>query len=170
MIRTANAEDWSAIWPIFQHIVAAGDTYAIDAGISSPEAQEQWLSPPPNHVIVYDAADRQDLPPASRILGTAKMGPNRPANGAHIGTASFMVSPAARGLGVGRTLAEWVIGWHRDQGFLGIQFNAVVESNTAAVRLWQDLGFQIIGTVPRAFRSRSHGYVGLHVMFLSLED
>jgi ribosomal protein S18 acetylase RimI-like enzyme len=43
-----------------------------------------------------------------------------------------------------------------------------VETNTAAVRLWQALGFEIIGTLPGAFESRAHGFVGLHVMFLAL--
>ena len=102
------------------------------------------------------------------ILGTAKMGPNRPGHGDHIGTASFMVAPESRGRGVGRALGEYVVQWHRDRGYLGIQFNAVVETNTAAVRLWQDLGFEIIGTVPEAFRSPAHGLVGLHVMYLGL--
>ena len=41
----------------------------------------------------------------------------------------------------------------------------MVETNAPAVHLWQSLGFRIIGTVPGAFRSRKHGYVGLHVMF-----
>ena len=90
--------------------------------------------------------------------------------GAHIGTASFMVSSAARGKGVGRALARYVIDWHRRQGYAGIQFNAVVETNMAAVRLWQDLGFRILGTVPGAFRSATHGPVGLHVMFLDLSS
>ena len=45
-----------------------------------------------------------------------------------------------------------------------MQFNAVVETNVAAVRLWQDLGFAVVGTVPEAFESRRHGRVGLHVM------
>ena len=70
------------------------------------------------------------------------MGPNRPGRGGHVGTASFMVSGAARGRGVGRRLAEYVVQWHRDQGFRAIQFNAVVETNTAAVRLWEALGFR----------------------------
>jgi GNAT superfamily N-acetyltransferase len=104
------------------------------------------------------------------FLGAAKMGPNRPGRGAHIGTASFMVSSAARGKGVGRALARDVIDWHRRQGYAGIQFNAVVETNMAAVRLWQDLGFRILGTVPGAFRSATHGPVGLHVMFLDLSS
>ena len=58
--------------------------------------------------------------------------------------------------------------WHRAQGFHGIQFNAVVETNTTAVRLWQELGFTIVGTVPDAFRHPKHGLVGLHVMYLPL--
>jgi ribosomal protein S18 acetylase RimI-like enzyme len=49
-----------------------------------------------------------------------------------------------------------------------MQFNAVVESNTSAVRLWQSLGFEIVGTVPEAYDHREHGLVGLHVMFLPL--
>jgi ribosomal protein S18 acetylase RimI-like enzyme len=79
-----------------------------------------------------------------------------------------MVSDAARGVGVGRALGEHVVGWLREQGFDGIQFNAVVETNTAAVRLWQSLGFEVLATVPGAFESRRHGKVGLHVMFLPL--
>ena len=75
------------------------------------------------------------------LLGSAKMGPNRPAQGAHVGTASFMVGSAGPRPGVGRALAEYVVDWHRREGFRSIQFNAVVETNTGAVRLWQALGF-----------------------------
>ena len=80
-----------------------------------------------------------------------------------------MVAAEARGRGVGRALGEYVVRWHRDHGYRGIQFNAVVETNLSAVRLWQALGFEIVGTVPGAFRSKEHGYVGLHVMYLALE-
>ena len=41
---------------------------------------------------------------------------------------------------------------------------AVVETNDRAVRLWESLGFDVIGTVPEAFAHPTHGYVGLHVM------
>src|SRR6476646_8909963 len=96
------------------------------------------------------------------------MGPNRPGRGAHVATASFMVDPAAQGRGVGRALGEHVVAWARDAGYRAIQFNAVVETNTGAVRLWQSLGFRILTTVPGAFDHREHGYVGLHVMYLEL--
>jgi len=99
-----------------------------------------------------------------QILGMAKMGPNRPGPGSHVATASFMVAGAARGLGVGRALGEHVLDLARQQGYAAMQFNAVVETNTQAVHLWQVLGFQIIGTVPEAFVHPRHGRVGLHVM------
>jgi GNAT superfamily N-acetyltransferase len=158
-IRPATDDDWWQIWPFFAATVAAGETYAYPEDLTSEQARGLWMEQPPGLTVVYDDGT---------ILGSAKMGANRLARGDHIGTASFMVAPESRGRGVGRALAEFVVQWHRDQGFRGIQFNAVVETNTAAVRLWQALGFEIVGTVPGAFRSREHGYVGLHVMFLAL--
>lgn len=156
-IREATAEDWEQIWPFWRDIVEAGETYAYPSNPTSDQARSWWMV---DHVVVYDDD--------GEILGSAKMGPNRPGRGSHVGTASFMVSPAAQGRGVGRALADHCLAWHRQQGFRAIQFNAVVETNTAAVALWRDLGFTIVGTVPGAFRSASHGYVGLHVMHLDL--
>jgi GNAT superfamily N-acetyltransferase len=85
-----------------------------------------------------------------------------------VATASFMVADAARGRGVGRALGEDAIAWAAAAGFRSMQFNAVVESNAAAVALWRSLGFTIVGTVPEAFRSPAHGFVGLHVMLRRL--
>jgi GNAT superfamily N-acetyltransferase len=159
-IRAATDDDWWQIWPFFAATVAAGETYAYPEDLTSELARELWMEQPPGLTVVLE----ED----GQMLGSAKMGPNRPARGDHIGTASFMVAPESRGRGVGRALGEYVVQWHRDEGFRGIQFNAVVETNIAATQLWQSLGFEIVGTVPGAFRSREHGYVGLHVMFLAL--
>lgn len=159
-IRPAVDRDWPAIWVFFAATVAAGETYAYPPELTSEQGAALWLERPPGQTVVLEID--------GQIAGSAKMGPNRPGAGAHIGTASFMVAEKARGRGVGRLLAEQTVAWHREQGFRGIQFNAVVETNTAAVRLWQSLGFQIIGTVPDAFNSPTRGYVGLHVMFLDL--
>ena len=157
VIREATDADWEQLFPIFSAVVADGETYAFPEDLTSSEARGWWMV---DHVVV--------LEDDGVILATAKMGPNRPGRGDHIGTASFMVADAARGRGVGRALGEYCVQWHLDAGFSGIQFNAVVETNEPAVHLWQALGFEIIGTVPGAFRSRTHGPVGLHVMFLPL--
>ena len=83
-------------------------------------------------------------------------------------TGSFMVDPNHQGQGVGRVLGQYLVDWARSAGYRGIQFNAVVETNSAAVHLWQSLGFEILTTVPEAFNHREYGYVGLHVMFRRL--
>lgn len=159
-IRAATDDDWPRIWPFFEATVRAGETYAYPLDLTLETGRDLWMADPPGATVV--------LEDGGELLGSARMGPNRPGHGDHIGTASFMVAPEARGRGVGRALGEYVVQWHRDQGYRGIQFNAVVETNTAAVRLWRSLGFEIVGTVPGAFRSPTHGYVGLHVMYLSL--
>ena len=159
-VRAATDHDWPRIWPFFEATVRAGETYAYPLDLTLKTGRDLWMADPPGATVV--------LEDGGELLGSARMGPNRPGRGDHIGTASFMVAPEARGRGVGRTLGEYVVQWHRDQGYRGIQFNAVVETNTAAVRLWRSLGFEIVGTVPGAFRSPTRGYVGLHVMYLSL--
>ena len=159
-IRPAEDSDWSAVFPIFDSIVAAGETYAYPTGLSSDQAKALWMEPPPWHVVVAV----ED----GRVVGTAKVGPNRPARGAHVATASFMVDPSCHGRGIGRALGQYVVDWAREAGYHGMQFNAVVETNTAAVALWESLGFRIIGTVPDAFDHATAGLVGLHVMYRPL--
>ncbi|HEX8779788.1 MAG TPA: GNAT family N-acetyltransferase [Nocardioides sp.] len=159
-IRPATDADWAAIWPIWRDTVEAGETYAYPLGLGSDEARALWMEAAPGLTVVLEEG--------GELLGTAKMGPNRPGRGSHVGTASFMVAEAARGRGVGRRLGEYVVQWHRDHGYRAIQFNAVVETNTVAVSLWQSLGFRVVGTVPEAFDSREHGLVGLHVMHMDL--
>jgi ribosomal protein S18 acetylase RimI-like enzyme len=102
------------------------------------------------------------------VLGTAESGPNHGGPGAHIASAGFMVDPAHQGRGAGRALAEHVLEQARADGYRAMVFNAVVEANTRAVRLWQSLGLEILATVPEGFEHPVHGYVGLHVMYRRL--
>jgi L-amino acid N-acyltransferase YncA len=161
ILRDATAADLPAIARFFRLIVAAGETYAYPEDLDDAGIADLWMERPPGRCIV--AEDERGL-----VVGSAKVGPNRPGRGAHIATASFMVDPTARRSGVGRALAEETIRWARAAGFAGMQFNAVVETNVAAVRLWQSLGFTIMTTIPAAFEHATRGRVGLHVMYLPL--
>jgi len=156
-IGQATDQDWPLIYPFYAAIMAEGKTYPFPEHQTLEEARPWWMEQPPGQTV---AAVSDGV-----IVGSAKMGPNRPGRGSHVATASFLVDPAHQGQGVGRALGEYVLDWCRSAGFASIQFNAVVESNAPAVHLWQSLGFQIIGTVPESFDHPEYGLVGLHVMF-----
>ncbi len=162
LIREFAPDDWDEVWPIIREVVRAADTYTYDPAMTPEQARETWIEPSDESGLTVVAV-RED-----RILGTAKMGRNRPGPGAHVSTASFMVAADARGRGVGRGLVGHALGWAREQGYAGMQFNAVAASNVHAVRLYETLGFQIVGTVPGAFEHPLLGRVGLHVMYCDL--
>jgi L-amino acid N-acyltransferase YncA len=89
---------------------------------------------------------------------------NQRDRGSHVANASFMVSPGKSGKGVGRRMGLHCLDEARAIGFLAMQFNFVVSSNLRAVRLWQSLGFAIVGTLPRVFRHRDGSLVDAYVM------
>jgi GNAT superfamily N-acetyltransferase len=159
-IRQATDQDWPSIYPVYAAIMAEGKTYAFPERQTLDEARPWWMEQPPGQTVVA-VSD-------GVIVGSAKMGPNRPGRGSHVATASFLVDPARQGQGIGRALGEYVLDWCRSAGFASIQFNAVVDTNAPAVHLWQSLGFQIIGTVPESFDHPEHGLVGLHIMYRPL--
>jgi len=160
-IREAVPGDWQQIWPFQRDIVRAGETYTWPRDVTEENARGIWMAEaPPNRTLVAVEGDT--------VLGTAKMGPNHMGPASHIATASFMVSPEHSGKGVGRALGQHVLDQARADGFRAMQFNAVVESNTVAVRLWQSLGFKIMATLPEGYRHATKGYVGLHIMFRQL--
>ncbi|OXM58274.1 GNAT family N-acetyltransferase [Amycolatopsis thailandensis] len=156
-IREFREEDWAQVWPIVREVVRAADTYTYDPDLTEETARGLWAEKPPSRTVVAV----ED----GRVLGTAKTGPNRGGPGSHVSTASFMVDKKVRGKGVGSALCAHVLDWARAQGFAGMQFNAVVESNVAGIRVYERLGFEIVGTVPGAFEHPTLGRIGLHVMY-----
>jgi L-amino acid N-acyltransferase YncA len=160
IIRPATDNDWPGIWPIYREVVSEGETYAYPEPPIEVDARSLWMEQPPALTVVAI----ED----GTVVGTAKIGPNRPGRGSHVATASFMVDPTRQGRGVGRALGEFAIHWAREASYQSMQFNAVVETNVAAVHLWQALGFQTLTTVPQAFDHPRHGLVGLHIMYRRL--
>lgn len=158
LVREFADADWTDVWPIVRDVVRAEDTFPYDPAMTSEQARSTWVVVAPGYTVVAEDD--------GRILGTAHMQANRGGRGSHVATASFMVASDARGRGVGRALCSCALEWARHRGFTGMQFNAVVETNEAAVRLYRDLGFSIVGTVPGAFDHPTLGRVGLHVMYV----
>jgi L-amino acid N-acyltransferase YncA len=158
-IRSATSEDRDAIWNIFHAVVAAGDTYAFDPKMSRDEALTYWFRAD-THTYV---AQRDGC-----VVGTYILKTNQPSPGSHVANAAFMVASDAQGSGVGRRMAEHCLEEARRFGFRAMQFNFVVSTNKAAICLWKHLGFNIVGTLPGAFRHPKRGYVDVYVMFRSL--
>ena len=159
-IREFDETDWPQLWPIVREVVRAAETFAYDPAMTEAQAHDLWVEAPPGLTVVAVDGDH--------LLGTAKMGPNRAGPGSHVATASFMVAADAQGRGVGTVLCRFALAWAREQGYAGMQFNAVAESNHAAVELYRRLGFRIVGTVPGAFAHPTQGRVGLHIMYREL--
>ena len=158
-IRLATDADWPGIWAIFEPVVRAGTTYAFPRDIDETGAMRLWVDmPQATYVAVEDGT----------VLGTYYIKPNQMGPGAHVCNAGYMVGEAARGRGLGRAMCEHSLGEARTLGFKAMQYNCVVSTNTGAVRLWQDLGFDIVGTLPKAYDHATAGLVDAYVMYQTL--
>jgi len=160
-IRQATEADGVAIWNIFHAVIKPGDTYAFDPKMSRADALAYWFRPG-THTYV---AERE-----RHVVGTYILKTNQPGGGSHVANAAFMVPPGARGLGVGRKMCNHCLSAARRLSFRAMQFNFVVSTNETAIRLWKQLGFEIVGTLPGAFRHPEKGYIDVYIMFRSLEE
>lgn len=159
-IREAIREDFSGIWPIFHDIVAAGETYAYPRDTSKEQALNLWIENPRKTYVFEENG---------QILGTYYIKTNQAGPGDHVCNCGYMVSPAARGRGLATAMCEHSQKTARKLGYKAMQFNFVASSNEGAVRLWEKLGFAIVGRIPKAFHHPSRGYVDALVMYKWLE-
>ncbi len=155
-IRRAEESDFDAIWRIFRQVAEGGDTFTFDTGTTREQARAFWLESvgAQTYVALLDG----------EVAGVYLVKPNQPGHGSHVANAAYMVRPDCRGRGVGRVMCEHSLKEAREMGFLAMQFNIVVSTNTAAVELWKRMGFAVVGTLPKAFRHVEHGLVDAFVM------
>ena len=159
-IRQANIKtDFEKVWSIFKSVISTGDTYVFDPNTSKDSLHKHWFA---DYMDTFVAEDNGE------ILGTYIIKPNQIDLGNHIANCSYMVNPELHGRGTGKLLCEHSIKFAKDKGYSGIQFNIVVSTNEAAVKLWQKYGFNIIGTTPKGFRHKDLGFVDTYIMFKDL--
>ena len=157
-IRHAQPADFDQIWPILRGVFRAGETYAVDPQISKDQARQYWLEQPRACYVAMDSES---------VVGTYYIRTNQQGGGAHVCNCGYMVAPQARGMGVARQMCEHSQSQARVLGYRAMQFNLVLKSNAGAVRLWESLGFEIVGTIPAAFRLPSGQDTDAHVMWKS---
>jgi ribosomal protein S18 acetylase RimI-like enzyme len=105
-----------------------------------------------------------------KVLGSYYQRPNHYGYGSHIANGGYIVSPDAKGKGIGRLLGEHSLARAREKGYRAMQYNFVVSTNTIAVKLWQSLGFRIIATIPEGYHRQGKEFVDAYIMFRELND
>ena len=158
-IRPARLEDAAAIWSIIGPTIRAGETYTLDPQMSEADALAYWLAADKEAFVAEEDGS---------VVGTYFIRPNQAGGGAHVCNCGYMTSAAAQGRGVARAMCRHSMDHARMRGYRAMQFNFVVSTNERAVRLWQSLGFDIVGRLPLAFRHPTRGYVDALVMFQAL--
>ncbi|AMG73548.1 GNAT family N-acetyltransferase [Sphingopyxis granuli] len=158
-IRSATPADAAAIWAIIGPTIRAGDTYALDRDMGEEQALAYWFGADKEvFVAEVDGA----------VLGTYYLRANQAGGGAHVCNCGYMTAAAATGRGIARAMCDHSVERARARGFRAMQFNFVVSSNDRAVRLWQRLGFEVVGRLPGAFDHPAHGFVDALVLYRTL--
>lgn len=161
LIRAATPADAEGILNVIEPVFRAGETYTIPRDISPTEAIAYWLSDA-HQVFVFEEA--------GQILGTYFLQANQRGGGAHVANCGYITAQSAAGRGIARAMCSHSLALAKNRGFKAMQFNFVVSTNERAVKLWQSLGFDIVGRLPGAFLHPTFGYVEALVMFRSLSD
>ena len=159
-IRSFESRDWPSVWLLLETTFAVGDTYTFSPQSTEAEIHKAWVEiPAATFVACNETGD---------IVGSYYIKPNQPGLGAHVCNCGYVVAPAAQGHGIAAHMCEHSQKLALEMGFRAMQFNFVVATNTGAVRLWQKLGFEIVGTLPEVFQHQKLGFVDAYVMFKSL--
>ena len=169
IIRPIGPSDWPCVWAMLELVFRAGETYAFSPDISEAEAYHVWVEKPKETYVAIEETEETEEGDRSHILGTYYIKANQPTLGAHVCNCGYVVAKAARGQGIATAMCEHSQEEAKRLGFIAMQFNLVVSTNTAAVRLWQKLGFKIVGTLPKAFQYSVGGFVDAFVMYKMLQ-
>ncbi len=161
-IRPYGPGDWPAVWALLEPVFRAGETFPHDPAIGEAEAQLAWVEQSQAVMVALDAA--------GAVVGTYYLRPNSLALGAHVANAGYVVAEHCRRQGIGSLLCQHSLQAARRLGFRALQFNLVVSTNTAGIRCWQRNSFQVVGTLPGAFRHQQLGYVDALVMVQGLVE
>jgi ribosomal protein S18 acetylase RimI-like enzyme len=155
LIRPGYDSDADAIWAILEPVIRSGETYALPRDWSKAESLAFWNSPLHTVFVAEDEG---------AIVGTYFLRANALGSGAHVANCGYVTGAEASGRGVGRAMCEHSQAFAQQKGFAAMQFNLVVATNIRAVRLWKTCGFDIVGTLPGAFRHPRLGEVDAYVM------
>lgn len=158
VVRNYGKADLPAMVGIWNEVVADGAAFPQEEPLDGEAASRFFGGQTVAGVAVEDGD----------ILGLYILHPNNVGRCGHISNASYAVASAARGRKVGEALVRRSIAAAREAGFRILQFNAVVATNEAALRLYEKLGFTRLGTIPGGFRDKSGAYLDIVPHWISV--
>ena len=158
-IRPAAPQDHDDIWNILRPVIREGKTYTFPIDMTREAALKYWFSPSHQVFIARDGF---------KTLGTYYLRPNQTGGGDHVANCGYVTAPEARGKGIARAMCTHSQEIAKSHNFTAMQFNFVIATNMHAIHLWQKLGFETVGTLPKAFNHPTLGFVDALIMHKQL--
>ena len=158
-IRPATLDDHPALWALVEPVIRAGEEFCVPRDGTIADAFAYWMPPGAEVFVAEDAGE---------VVGSYFVRANQRGGGAHVANAGYVTARHARGRGIARAMCSHSLAHARARGFRAMQYNFVVSTNERAVRLWQAMGFSIVGRLPGAFAHPTLGDVDALVMYQAL--
>lgn len=104
----------------------------------------------------------------NEVVGLYILHPNNIGRCGHIANSSYAVKSNYRGLKIGEKLVHHSLEKAMEYGFRIMQFNAVVISNATAIHLYEKIGFQRLGIIPKGFLLKNGEYEDIILYYIEL--
>lgn len=156
-----DQKDEEGLYTIFQEIVASGSYFLYECS-SIKEFRRQFFNHQGQVYVCHSLA--------GEVIGGFYIRSNFSGKASHIANAAYMIRNTYRGKGIGALLIKASLYLAKNLGFQAMQFNMVFSKNTPAIKLYEKLGFNIIGTLPQAVRNPDGSYQDSYVMHRKLEN
>lgn len=105
---------------------------------------------------------------SNEVVGLYILHPNNVGRCGHISNASYAVKKSKRGMHIGEFLVKDCLAKAKEIGFKILQFNAVVATNTSALKLYAKLGFTQLGIIPNGFLMKDGTYEDIIPHYIKL--
>ncbi|MEH2422384.1 MAG: N-acetyltransferase [Nostoc sp.] len=160
-----HPQEQEVVRALLNVVIVEGRTYPQKQPLSQVEFSAYWLS---KDAFVVRASVQDAIHKPKEILGAFYLKPNFPGRCSHICNAGFIVQAGLRGQGIGRFMGEAMLLIAANLGYEAVMFNLVFETNIPSITLWQSLGFEIIGRIPRAAKLGDEQVVDALMMYRAL--
>lgn len=158
IVRGYGREDLPAMTELWNKVVEDGNAFPQENPLTLEDAAAFFREQS------YTAVAELD----NTVAGLYILHPNNVGRCGHLGNASYVVDSLRQGRGIGKKLVLHSLYKAKELGFGILQFNAVVASNAGAIHLYEKLGFQRLGMIPKGFKMKDGSYEDIVLFYYDL--